>query len=45
MRLDLNDWFDLTRPGPYRFGVSFAANSGVGEGSATESYFQIGLDE
>jgi hypothetical protein len=45
MRLDLNDWFDLTRPGQYRFRVSFTTDSGVGEGSATEAHFQVGGEE
>jgi hypothetical protein len=45
MRLDLNDWFDLTRPGRYRLRVTFAADCGIGEGSASEVYFQVGVDE
>ncbi len=45
MRLDLNDCFDLTSPGNYRFHVSFAADSGVGEGISTDLYFQVGGSE
>jgi hypothetical protein len=45
MRLDLNDWFDLTKPGRYRLRVTFAADSGIGEGSSSEAYFQVGGDE
>jgi hypothetical protein len=45
MRFDLNDWFDLTKPGKYRVRVTFAAGSGIGEGSASEAYFQVGGDE
>ena len=45
MRLDLNDWFDLTKPGRYRAGVNFAADCGLGEGSASHVDFQIGGDE
>ena len=44
MRLDLSDWFDLTKPGKYRADVSFTAGSGVGEGSAGQAYFQVGDD-
>ena len=42
MRLDLNDWFDLTRPGSYRVRVTFAADSGVGAGTSNDRYFTIG---
>ena len=42
MRIDLNDWFDLTMPGPYRLRVTFAAASGVAEGSASEVHFRVG---
>ncbi len=45
MRLDLNDWFDLTRSGPYRVHVAFAADSGVGEGTSNDWYFTIGDSE
>ena len=45
IRLDLNDWFDLTKAGSYRVGVTFGADSGIGEGSAAEAYFRIGGDE
>ena len=45
MRFDLNDWFDLSKPGRYRFRVTFDADSGIGEGSASEVYFQVGDDE
>jgi len=42
MRLDLNDWFDLTRPGAYHLRVRFAADSGVGEGASNDWYFTVG---
>ena len=45
MRLDLGDWFDLAKPGRYRLRVTFAADSGLGEGSSSEAYFQVGGDE
>jgi len=45
MRFDLNDWFDLTKPGRYRLRVTFAADSDIGEGSSSEAYFQVGGDE
>ncbi|MEJ7636664.1 MAG: hypothetical protein WKF75_01435 [Singulisphaera sp.] len=45
MRIDLDDWFDLTKPGRYRLRVTFAADSGIGEGSSSEAYFQVGGDE
>jgi|GEM_PF-3463045 len=45
MRFDLNDWFDLTKPGKYYFRVNFAADSGIGEGSTKDVYFQVGGDE
>jgi hypothetical protein len=45
MRLDLNEWFDLTRPGSYRVGVTFAADSGIGEGSASQAYFRVSGDD
>jgi hypothetical protein len=41
MRLDLNDWFDLSRPGSYRVHVKFAAGSSVGEGEANPWYFTV----
>ncbi len=45
MRLDLNDWFDLRKLGRYRLRVTFAADSGIGEGTSSEAYFQVGGDE
>lgn len=45
MRFDLNDWFDLTKPGRYRLRVTFAADSGIGKGSSSEVHFQVGGDE
>ena len=45
MRVDLNDWFDMTKPGNYRLNVSFTARSGLGEGSSSNAYFQVGDDE
>ena len=45
MRLDLADWFDLTKPGKYHIGVNFTADSGIGEGSSSEASFQVGDEE
>jgi hypothetical protein len=42
MRLDLHEWFDLTKPGGYRVHVKFTAESGVGEGASNDWYFTIG---
>ena len=42
MRLDLNEWFDLTKPGGYHVRVKFTADSGVGEGASNDWYFTIG---
>ena len=42
MRLDLNDWFDLGKPGSYRVRIAFAADSGVGEGNSLDWYFTVG---
>ena len=44
-RLDLADWFDVSRPGRYRLAVKFAQDSGVGEGYGTDVYFQVGGDD
>ncbi len=41
MRLDLNDWFDLKRPGSYRVRVAFAADSGLGEGATNDRHFTV----
>jgi hypothetical protein len=45
MRFDITDRFDLTKPGRYRLRVNFAADSGIGIGSSSEAYFQVGSDE
>lgn len=45
MRFDLNDWFDLTKPGAYRLHVTFTADSGIGEGVSNDAFFQVGGDE
>jgi hypothetical protein len=42
LRVDLNDWFDLSKPGRYHAGVVFTNDSGVGEGSSSQVYFQVG---
>jgi hypothetical protein len=42
MRLDLNDWFDLSRPGSYRVHVTFAADSGVGSRETYDWHFKVG---
>src|SRR5262249_28313989 len=41
IRLDLNDRFDLTRPGTYRVQVTFTADSGVGEGESNHWMFTV----
>ena len=45
MRLEVSDWFDVVKPGKYRLRVTFAPESGLGEGAASEAYFQVGGDE
>jgi hypothetical protein len=45
MRFDINDWFDLTKAGSYRLQINFAAESVIGEGTASEVSFLIGVDE
>jgi hypothetical protein len=42
IRLDLNDQFDLTKPGTYRIQVMFTADSGVGEGGSNHWLFTVG---
>jgi hypothetical protein len=44
-RLDLTDWFDLTRPGPYSVRIKFAADSGVGTGTSNDWPFQVASPE
>ncbi|WP_148595780.1 hypothetical protein [Aquisphaera giovannonii] len=41
-RLDLRDWFDLSRPGQYHLTVTFGDASGVGTSNAGELYFRLG---
>jgi hypothetical protein len=41
MQLDLNEWFDMTRPGSYRVHVAFAADSGVGQGTSNNWHFTV----
>jgi hypothetical protein len=41
-RLDLRDWFDLSRPGQYRLVISFGNASGIGTGVSGELYFRLG---
>jgi hypothetical protein len=45
IRLDLTEWFDLTRPGNYHLGMEIAAESGIGEGSSSLVYFDVGEAE
>jgi hypothetical protein len=45
IRFDLDNWFDMTRPGMYRLIVTFTASSGLGEGSSGEVRFQVGDDD
>jgi hypothetical protein len=42
IRLDLDDRFDLKRPGTYRVQVTFTADSGVGEGGSNHWRFTVG---
>lgn len=42
MRLDLKEWFDLSRPGLYQVWVTFSAESGFGEGTSNRWYFTMG---
>jgi hypothetical protein len=44
MRIDLSDWFDMTVPGKYRLGVTFAASSGLGKCSSGDVSFEVGDD-
>ena len=45
MQLDLNDWFDLTKPGIYFVAVSFTADSGMGDCESVRSDFTIREDD
>jgi hypothetical protein len=45
MQLDLSDWFDLSKPGIYFVAVTFAGDSGMGEGTSVQSEFTIRGDE
>ncbi len=45
MRIDLNDCFDMTRPGRYELAVTFDASSGLGKGSSGNLRFQVGDEE
>ena len=45
MQLDLNDWFDLTKPGIYFVAVRFTADSGMGDGESVRSDFTIREDD
>lgn len=40
--VELNDWFHLTRPGTYRVRVTFASDSGFGEGASNDRYVIVG---
>ena len=42
MRLVLNEWFDISRPGAYCIRVAFAADSDVGEGTTNDCYLTVG---
>jgi hypothetical protein len=41
MRFDLNDGFDLSKPGRYRLQATFAADSGRGAGGSSVA-LQVG---
>jgi len=45
MRFDLNDWFDITKPGKYTLRATLGADTGIGDGSSSDAYFQVGEDE
>lgn len=45
MRLEVGDWFDVSRTGYYRVRLVFAADSGVGAGTTNDAYFQVGQPE
>jgi hypothetical protein len=45
MQLNLNDWFDLSRPGTYFVRLTFTADSGVGEGTSNDWHFSVGEPE
>jgi len=42
-RLDLNDWFPITRPGLYRLRLTVRDDSGLGEGSSNEVSFPVAV--
>ena len=44
IRFDVNDWFDLSRPGRYRLRVDFTPEAGIGAGAVGEVLFQVGGD-
>jgi hypothetical protein len=45
MQLDLNDWFELTKPGNYYVAVTFTDDSGIGEGESVRTAFTICEDQ
>ncbi len=45
MRLNINEWFDLSEPARYHFWVTFDADSGFGETRAAAFSFQVGADD
>jgi hypothetical protein len=45
LSLDLNDWFAGLAPGSYQFRMTFAPDSGLGEGGTNEAFFRIGDPE
>jgi len=40
-RIDLRDWFDLSRPGQYRAQVEFGDGSGIARADVGELYFRV----
>ncbi len=42
MQIDLSDWFGALGAGTYRVHLTFAKNSGLGEGTTNDAYFAIG---
>jgi hypothetical protein len=41
LRLDLNDWFAIDRPGLYRLRINFTKDCGFAEGASNETTFPI----
>jgi hypothetical protein len=42
-RLDLNDLFEITKPGSYRLKFVFTRDAGLGEGESNEARFSLAV--